>query len=343
MSDDTAQSQHQPTILTVGNFDGVHLGHQRLITQARQLANRFDQGQVIALVFDPHPSTVLSSSDKSTKARHRLMSFEQRTRHLRQVGVDKVVRLRPTEALLNLTPEAFIDRLACEFHMAGMVEGSDFCFGRNRSGTVDCLRSLGETHGFSVEIVSPVETDLDNQCMVVVSSSQIRHLLTSGRVRDAARLLGRPHSISGTVKPGQSRGRTIGIPTANLETVNLLPGRGVYAGRATIRSGQLKEAPDSSTIDQEHLDSTYPAAINIGLRPTFEDQGRLVCEIHLIGFKGEIGQYDWPLEVEFHAFLRPEIAFDNVDQVKAQIWRDVARVEQMLLPSSSEKIEQPST
>lgn len=292
------------TALTIGNYDGVHRGHQALVHRAREHTG--PNGRVIVLSFDPHPMTVLRPE---MPAPARLSTFADRETWLEASGADDVVRLEPTEELLGSTPEAFIEQLVEKYAPTAIVEGPDFAFGRNRTGNLDLLRSLGNDHGFEVIVVDPVEVPLNDQIVVTASSSVTRWLLQQGRVADAAIVLDRHYRVRSRVSPGDQRGRTIGIPTANIRPEQVMPANGVYAGLATGEDGR-----------------TYPAAINVGTRPTFEGL-ECRCEVHLISYEGEIGRYGWSMMVEFTAFLRPEMKFASIEEIVAQIRRDIARVE----------------
>jgi len=296
-----------PTIVTVGNFDGVHLGHEALVRRARALAG--DSGRVVVRAFDPHPRTRLDPP----RAPARLSTFTDRRDRLLAIGADEVRALVPDPDLLALSPEQFLDRLRDEHGLDGIVEGPDFRFGHRRRGDIERLRRLGGRDGFRVEVVEPVEIDLSDGTLVVVSSTLLRALLRYGRVGDVARLLGRPYRLIGRVRSGDRRGRTIGVPTANLRTDLLLPGRGVYAGEARTPDGVL-----------------HPAAVNIGRRPTVAGDPADTIEAHLVGWDGPLDEYDWTLEIAFLAHLRDEMRFRDVESLAARIRRDVARAARLV-------------
>ncbi len=319
------------TILTIGNFDGVHLGHAALLRRARRLAagrpaestSPMDSpatmplpvpsgGHVVAMVFDPHPMTFL----KPDLAPATLTTFDRRSQLLLEAGADEVVRLRPTPDILDLTPEAFLERLIAERKPAAIVEGGDFRFGRARSGDISTLRALGKQMGFHADIVLPVEVALTDQSIVTASSTLIRWLIAHGRMIDAALMLGRPYEISGIVSRGDRRGREIGFPTANLTCSQALPADGIYAARARLADGRRLNA-----------------ALHIGPRATFADAGRTV-EAHILDWAGPIAEgadeYGWPLTLEIVAWLRGQARFDSVQELTDQIERDVARARQSL-------------
>ncbi len=290
-------------VLTIGNFDGVHRGHQAILARAKALAEGH-RASVRAITFDPHPASIL----RPDQTPPRLTDAPRRADLLRAAGADEVVILPPTPELLSQTPERFIQTLVRAQNPAAMVEGGDFRFGKGRAGDVNTLRELGARYGFEVEVVAPVEVALCDQLLAPVSSSLIRWLLRRGRVADAARALGRAYELSGKVVEGERRGRTIGVPTANLDPSiavgRAIPGAGVYAGYALTG------------------EQTHPAAISVGQKPTF--QGRsLAIEAHLLDFSGEL--YGRPLTLRFTRWLRDQQAFPGVDALKAQLHRDIAQ------------------
>ena len=305
----TLVAMTSPTILTIGNFDGVHLGHQALVRSARALAG--PKGRVLVRSFDPHPLTQLQPDQP---APGRLTTMPDRARLLMAAGADTVTSMVPTTEMLDMSPEKFVRWIVEQDQPGIIVEGESFRFGKGRSGDVHTLSELGTKYAFTTEIVGAVQADLADQSIVNVSSTMIRWLLKERRVDDAARLLGRPYCVTGKVVEGDQRGRQVGIPTANLVGQTMLPGRGVYAGRATLDDGR-----------------EYAAAINVGVRPTFESPDpRLICETHLIDYDGPPDHYGWLLELQFVAFLRDEIRFSGPQAVARQIRRDIARVAELI-------------
>jgi riboflavin kinase/FMN adenylyltransferase len=288
--------------ISIGNFDGVHRGHQALVAAARAAAG--DDGEVVILSFDPAPILVLRPEVQPA----RLTTFEQRAALLKEAGADRVEPLRPTPELLGLSPQAFIEQVVAAHRPAAIVEGPDFRFGRGRAGTVRTLADLGSAHGYETIVIEPVEVGLVGQQIVTASSSMVRWLVERGRVADAAALLGRPYELQGTVVPGDRRGRVIGVPTANLDHGDaLLPADGVYAGVARRDDG-----------------GAWPAAISVGVKPTFTAAPRL-CEAHLVGFDGPLDDYGWTMHLQCTRWLRGQIAFDGPDALQQQLRRDVAR------------------
>jgi riboflavin kinase/FMN adenylyltransferase len=310
--------------VTVGTFDGVHVGHAALVRRARALADRAGDGtRVVALVFDPHPLTVI----RPDEAPARLTTFERRADLLGEAGADEVVRMEPTGQLLSLTPEEFADHVARELRPVAVVEGPDFRFGRGRAGDVATLRERGKSRGFSVEVVPSVEVALTDHTCAAASSTLARWLIEHGRVRDAALVLGRAYEMEGQVVRGERRGREIGYPTANLESPTLAPADGVYAGRATL--------PDGRRLD---------AAISIGTKPTFTAAARAVEDFVIDapapngGAIPGLPEYGWTLRVAFEHWLRDQARFGSVDELLGQMARDCARAKVLLsgAPSAQE-------
>lgn len=280
---------------TIGNFDGVHLGHLALIAATVRRAKDVG-GSAVAVSFDPPPYQVLFPQ---APVRPPLTDLEVRTRLMHAAGIDHVAILRTTPDLLALTPERFFaDVIVKQLGASALIEGFNFRFGVNRSGNTSTLRSLCSASDMRFEEVPPFELDGET-----VSSSRVRAALVNGDVSLAARLLGRSHSISGTVVKGAERGRTLGFPTANLEDVSVvLPGNGVYAVRVRV-NGEWR-----------------PAAANIGPNPTFGDDARKI-EVHIMDFAGDL--YGSKPEVEFIAKLRDTRPFANAADLVEQLKQDV--------------------
>jgi len=316
-----------PSILTIGSFDGVHLGHRELLAQARRIksaaiasSHQTPIPRIVTLVFDPSPRAVLRPGSQPP----RLTTFTQRTKFLCEYGADEVIKLVPTSSLLSEEPEHFIANLCAQFHPIAFVEGADFRFGKSRRGDLALLRNLAGTHKFTVHEVNPIETAGLDQQIVTVSSTRIRSLLAAGRVADAAILLGRPYELSGTVVKGNQRGRTIGFPTANVQpeaTDQCLPADGVYAAEVDLPNGRR-----------------FPAALNIGTRPTIGGTHRTI-EPHIIDAPRHpsggpeiegLPEYGWPITIHFHAFLREQVKFSDLQSLREQLLRDVQRARQLL-------------
>lgn len=315
------------TAITIGNFDGVHMGHRALVAAAREgLAQRegtVEGHRVVAVVFDPHPMSLL----RPDGAPARLSTMKQREGWLRQVGCTDVVVLSTTADLLATEADVFIlelmDRVkALTGGFDLVVEGDDFRFGKSRAGDIGLLRAMGDALSFGVQTVQGVDVALSDHSLVRASSSIARWLISNGRVDDARRVLGRDYEVTGIVQRGDQKGRTIGVPTANVMTDQLFPADGVYAAMARL--------PDGVSI---------PAAVNVGSRPTVGGVQRRI-EAHLLKapslngrlVSGGVGleEYGWPLAIEFRAFVRDQVTFPNFDALRQQISRDLVRVEQLL-------------
>jgi riboflavin kinase/FMN adenylyltransferase len=280
--------------VTIGNFDGVHLGHRALIAAVRTRADQIS-GPVLAVTFDPPPHEVLFPGP----IRPPLTTLPDRAELLHGAGADDVVILRTSPALLALSPEAFFeDVLLRQIGARAIVEGYDFRFGRSRTGNNDTLRKLCAGIGLAFEEVPQLMYQ-----GAPASSSRVRTSILKGDVGVAAELLARAYSITGKVITGAKRGRTIGFPTANLGDIpTVLPGNGVFAVRAMAEG------------------KSYPAAANIGPNPTFGEDAQKI-EVHLIGFSGDL--YGKLLTVEFIARLRDIRPFAGVPELVEQLKRDV--------------------
>jgi riboflavin kinase/FMN adenylyltransferase len=282
--------------LTVGTFDGVHLGHQAILRSLRTGAHAANV-QAVVLTFHPHPAVVFGKRPSASS----LTTPEERSKLMDELGIDIVITYPFDLQIARTSAQDFISLLKDRLGFSWLGVGEDFALGNGRQGDVTFLSSLSEQYAYQLQVFSPIK--LDGQ---VVSSSRIRLALTDGDVQSAARLLGRPYGLSGEVILGDGRGRTIGIPTANL-LVNkgkLIPASGVYACRAKVDN------------------DIYVAAINIGVRPTFDgDKTTSWVEAHLLDFTGDLyGQY---ISLEFIERLRGEQRFAGVDELLQQIHRDI--------------------
>jgi riboflavin kinase / FMN adenylyltransferase len=285
------------SVMSIGNFDGMHLGHQHILQTARSLCTA---GQSIVLVtFEPHPLTVL----KPALAPPRLTSESRKHQLARDLGVDVLVTLAPTPDVLSLTAEDFFSILRDDARVSHLVEGKNFNFGKARGGNVDKLRIWCDAADIGFTVVTDVEVTLTDLSLVGVSSSLTRWLAGWGRVRDAGRCLGRPFEIEGKVVRGQQRGRLLGYPTANLDCAqHLVPRAGVYSCRA-------------------HIDGRWVAgALSIGTKPTF-NHTEMTVEAHLLDFAGDL--YDRTLRLELLDFVRDQSKFPGVEALRAQLARDV--------------------
>ena len=290
------------SVLTVGNFDGVHRAHLQLLAQAGLFAANTG-GPVVVLTFEPHPLAVL----RPGKAPERLTTEDEKLRCLRAAGADIVVVAHSEPDLLAMEAERFIEEiLVRRFRPTHIVEGPSFGFGRGRRGTSEMLSSLAPRFNCEVHIVEPVTLQIEEGETLMVSSSLIRRLLLEGKVHRAALCLGRPYALIGEVGEGDRRGRTLGFPTANVDTEGqLVPGDGVYAGEAQVEN------------------DTYLAAISIGNTPTFEGTKRRF-EVHLLDFDGDL--YGRLIRVRFERPLRGQQTFASPDALAEQLGRDVQAV-----------------
>jgi len=284
-------------VLALGNFDGLHRGHMKIIERVRRVAS--ERGATaVAMTFDPHPPRVV----RPDKAPPLLMTKAQRLEALERADLDGVAVVRFTPDLSRWDPETFVRTVLVEWlHVAEVWVGANFLFGHDRAGNFSSLRGLGSRYGFRAEKIDPVRYK-----DFVVSSTRIRRLISEGRVDEAGALLGHPYTIDGIVVEGSHRGRGLGFPTANLSTENeLIPPLGVYA--TTVR-----------------LDGViYPSITNVGVRPTFDEAPTTVIETHLLDVERDL--YGRTLRLGFVQRLRDERRFDSVDLLKAQLGADVQK------------------
>jgi riboflavin kinase / FMN adenylyltransferase len=294
--------------LAIGNFDGVHLGHQALLAEARARATRRG-GPSAVLTFTPHPARLFAPQ----KAPALIMSLERRLELCAEAGIDVAVVEPFTRAFAAIEADEFVRRVLAQDLAAGdLVVGYDFSFGRGRAGNVARLGELGAELGLGVAVIPPVAVD-----GLPCSSTRVRELCAAGEVGAAARLLGRPVEVEGRVARGAARGRTLGFPTANvIPDGELLPKLGIYAARARV-------------LDGPQTGSAHPAALSIGRNPTFTGDGAPVSvEAHLLDYDGDL--YDRRLRLEILDHLRDEQRFDTIDALVQQIHEDVDRVRALM-------------
>jgi riboflavin kinase / FMN adenylyltransferase len=287
--------------VSIGNFDGVHLGHARIVERLLAAARRLG-GPAVVFTFDPPPSRIL----RPEAAPMPLCEADRKAELLTQLGVDAVLAYPTNEAFLRLGAREFFDQIVLDRLAArAMVEGPNFLFGRQRGGNVQVLGQFCAEAGITLEVVDPIE--IGGQ---LVSSSRIRELIAAGRVDEARNLLGHPYRVRGTVVRGAGRGSKLGYPTANIgQIATLLPAPGIYAAQALAAGAR------------------WPTAVSLGPNPTF-DEGLLKVEAYLIGYEGFL--YDQPIEVDFLARLRDIERFGSVEALVAQMARDVAAVKKEL-------------
>ncbi len=286
-------SWHQP-VLALGNFDGLHRGHMKIIERVRRRAEERG-GVAVLLTFEPHPTQVV----RPDKAPRLLMSRAQKLDALEQAGMNGVAIVRFTRELSLWSPEQFVQRVLADWlHVAEVWVGANFLFGHDRAGNFTLLRLLGVRDGFRAEKIDPVRYK-----DFVVSSTRIRRLISEGRVDEAAALLGREYAIEGVVVPGDRRGHDLGFPTANLQTPNeLLPPNGVYATLMLV-DGVI-----------------HPSVTNIGVRPTFGDTYAAVVETHMLDEDADL--YGKRVRLAFVQRMRDERAFPGPDALRTQIEAD---------------------
>lgn len=282
-------------VAALGNFDGLHRGHMRLLERVRRQAGERG-GTAVAVIFDPHPPRVL----RPDKAPPLLMTLDQKLEGFERAGMQGVAIVRFNMDVSRWEPEYFVEAVLIDWlRVAEVWVGANFLFGRDRSGTYTLLRALGEDRGFRTDHIDPVRYK-----DFVVSSTRVRHLIGEGRVDEAAALLGHQYFIDGTVVHGDGRGRELGFPTANLVTANdLLPAYGIYATMAIVDRIQ------------------HASVTSVGIRPTIGD-GKLTVETHLL--EGSPDLYGKSLRLAFIQWLRPELKFDTLDALRVQIGADCA-------------------
>ncbi len=291
----------RPTVLTIGSFDGIHRGHQYLISRVVARAHRI--GGASALVtLHPHPKIVL----RPNSPLQYLSTIEERIDLLGPLGLDYAVILPFSLEYSQIRARDFVQMLIDHLNMKEMITGADFALGYKREGNIEFLKALGKEKGFTVNVVEPQKLDSE-----IMSSTHIREMIASGDLEDATRLLGRFPSVRGRVVRGDQRGRSLGFPTANLAVAErrLLPADGIYAVRARI-DGRW-----------------YDGAASIGVRPTF-GSGQRTVEVFVLDFDGDL--YDQVIEVQFVKRLREERKFDSADALVQQMKQDVADARQAL-------------
>ena len=287
-------------VLSIGNFDGIHLGHQAIFQKAFSYSKSTGATGFGVVTFEPHPLTVL----RPEMVPPRLTLANQKEEIFRQFGVTDLVILSPTSEVLNCTAEQFWAMLRHEVKPTHLVEGNAFTFGKARGGDISRLREWSKNTPVKLDVIEPLSVVLRDKQVVEVSSSLVRWLVSYGRMRDTEICLGRPYTLEGKVIKGNQRGRTIGVPTANLYCpIQMIPADGVYGGFTSVNG--IK----------------YPTAISIGTLPTFGDNQRQI-EAHLIGFTGDL--YDQTIRVSITNWIRDQRKFQSIDALKEQLSRDIA-------------------
>ncbi|HEX5039238.1 MAG TPA: bifunctional riboflavin kinase/FMN adenylyltransferase [Candidatus Limnocylindria bacterium] len=295
-----------PAVVTLGVFDGAHLGHRHAI-EATTVAARIRDAAAVAIVFDPPPIELIRPG--TTVAR--LLPPDLVAARLAAAGADHVLGVRFDAALRELAPEDFLAALAPGIALRGVAMTPDSAFGRDRAGTLDRIAEIGAEAGFDAVGIEPLVIDGEP-----VSSSRIRAALADGDVDNAQRLLGAPPLLRGTVVHGDQRGRELGFPTANLAFgyAPALPALGIYLGAASV--------------PERNVGPSHPALVSVGVRPTFHDEGRVLVEAYLLDWDGDL--YDAELTIELAARLREERRFESVDTLVDQMRADEAEARRLL-------------
>ena len=297
MSEHTSQSH----VVLIGVFDGVHKGHQELLKRAKDIA---EGREIVALTFDPHPTTVFAPDRAPTM----LTTLSDRVELLKIHGADQVAVMRFNEKFASMSPEDFVKTvLVDQLHASTVIVGKNFTYGHKAAGNVDTLIKSALEHNFTVDA-----QDLNQDESEVISSSRIRKLVSEGSVEDARLLLGRPHRLDGVVVHGEKRGRQIGYPTANLGKIDgqTIPADGVYAGWLTVGI------------------NFWPAAISIGTNPTFEGARGRQVEAYALDQEG-LDLYDKSASIEFGWYLRPTLKFDGLDELLVQMKLDCDKAREL--------------
>ncbi len=290
------------TVIAIGAFDGLHLGHLRLLEEAKKLGEELLATPVM-LTFSPHPREVLQPQIPF----YYLTLLDEKIETLSALSFPVMVVLPFTRSLAELTPDIFVEQYLVDYlKVKAVIVGYNFRFGRGRSGDAEFLLKMGEKYHFMVRIVEPVEIE-----GIRVSSSLIRELLLKGEIERANKLLGRPYSLKGRVISGKGRGRILGFPTANLEisSKKLIPKEGVYATWVYIDNKKFK------------------GALNIGKNPTFEDK-KLSIEVHILDFSEDL--YNKTIKIELIKYIRGEQKFPSIEQLVEQIKKDCQVVKEIL-------------
>jgi len=294
--------EYQSSVITIGNFDGIHLAHQEILQRVVREA-RERRVRSVVITFDPHPQRVLHPERQPF---YLLTTLDEKLKLIESLCIDAVLLIAFTQAFSAMTAEAFVREILWDkLRIQKIFIGHDYAFGNRKQGNEDFLRSMGGMLGFEVESINTFTVN-----DTTVSSTNTRRAILDGDVGKAALLLGRPYSLSGTVIRGYQRGRAIGIPTANIESgKELLPANGVYA----------------VVVDLEGVH--HAGVLNVGFNPTFSNE-KLSIEVHIMNFGGEL--YGKHLTVSFIERIRNEMKFENPQKLAEQILRDKAKAEEIL-------------
>lgn len=295
-----------PAVVTLGVFDGVHLGHRHLLESTARAASE-RQAAAVAIVFEPHPEEVIRPDTRVA----RLLPPDLTRERLAAAGADHVVVVRFDDALRAMPPEDFLDALAPGIQLRSVAMTPESAFGHKRAGTLERVGEIGADAGFDAIRVDPLLVEGEP-----VSSTRIRTLLAAGEVGEAAALLAAPPLLRGTVVEGDHRGRELGFPTANLafDYTPALPALGIYLGHVSV--------------PERDVGPGHPALVSVGVRPTFHDDGRVLVEVYLLDWDGDL--YDTTLTVELNARLREERRFASVQALVEQMEADEAEARRLL-------------
>jgi len=290
----------ETNVVVIGVFDGDHKGHQQLLNRAKEIA---DGRSIVALTFDPHPTTVFAPD----KAPTMLTTLADRVELLKIHNADQVAVMKFNEKFASMSPEDFVSTvLVNQLHASAVIVGKNFTYGHKAAGNVETLTKAGVAHNFTVD-AQELKSDSS-----VISSSRIRALVIEGKVEEARELLSRPHRLDGVVVHGEKRGREIGYPTANLGNIDgqTIPADGVYAGWLTVGI------------------NFWPAAISIGTNPTFEGERGRQVEAYALDQEG-LDLYDKDASIEFGWYLRPTLKFDGLDELLVQMKLDCDKTREL--------------
>ncbi|MBE8362783.1 bifunctional riboflavin kinase/FAD synthetase [Leptospira borgpetersenii] len=305
---------HSPCVVTLGNFDGIHLGHQALLDRVLQVSQKTGLASCV-VTYDPNPAVVLGKKPEMKN----LMTFADKEEWIRQKGIDFLVVLSFNKELAEMSAESFLEEILLkQLKAKNIIIGFNHCFGKERRGNYELLKEYSEKLKYSVEKMDPVFLK-----EIKLSSSYVRRLISEGNVKEAAHCLNRFYSVSGTVVGGHKRGRKIGFPTANVQPTNadiLLPGIGVYAGFTTVAGIE------------------YSSMINIGHNPTFGENA-ITLESNIFDFQKNI--YDEGIKIAFAEKIRNEIQFSSVENLIAQLKQDEISARNILKTTIKEKLSRP--
>ncbi len=300
---DYITQEYRDSNVTIGNFDGIHLGHQEILKKTVKESKEANRKSIV-ITFDPHPKKVVHPEKRPFFL---LTTLEEKLRLIESFGVDIVILISFTTEFSKTTAEEFVSNILWDkLHLNKLFIGYDYAFGRNKGGNAAFLRTFGEKLGFQVEEIGAVTID-----DTIVSSTNARLSILKGDVRGASRMLARPYNMSGNVVKGFRRGTEIGFPTANIESDKVIPAEGVYAIIAEVEGNR------------------YQGVINIGFNPTFGNE-ELSMEVHLLDFQGDI--YEKTIDIQFIDRLRDEMKFDSPDKLVVQIKKDIASAKEILAP-----------